>query len=125
MVFRRKTKAQNTVEVRPTLRALAISDARPEWGPRTLPEVVAQKAVDVVITVGDLHRADIAGAERLSVPVIGVFGNHCDGRYLDDLGATNLNLHLSQAEVGRVTFTGVQGCVPVPGWQQGFALQPE
>jgi hypothetical protein len=38
-------------------------------GDRTLPEVVAQKAVDVVITVGDLHRSDIAGAERLSVPV--------------------------------------------------------
>lgn len=109
MVFGRKPKALNTVETRPTLRALAISDARPEWGSRTLPEVVAQKAVDVVITVGDLHRSDIAGADRLSVPVIGVYGNHCDGRYLEDLGATNL--HLSRAEVGGLTFAGVQGCV--------------
>lgn len=109
MVFRWKPKAPNTVEARHTVRALVIADARPELGSRTLPEVVAQKAVDVVITVGDLHRSDIAGAERLPVPVIGVYGNHCDGRYLEDLGATNL--HLSQAEVGGLTFTGVQGCV--------------
>lgn len=38
-----------------------------------------------------------------------MYGNHCDGRYLEDLGAKNL--HLSQVEIGGITFTGVQGCV--------------
>src|SRR4029079_17489515 len=107
--FRWKPKAQNDTEDRRGLRALVISDATPNFGTRTLAEVISDKAIDLLITVGDLHRSDIAGADRLPVPVIGVYGNHCDVRYLEDLGATNL--HLSQVEIGGITFTGVQGCV--------------
>jgi len=109
MGFRWKPKAQNDTEDRRGLRALVISDATPNFGTRTLAEVISDKAIDLLITVGDLHRSDIAGADRLPVPVIGVYGNHCDVRYLEDLGATNL--HLSQVEIGGITFTGVQGCV--------------
>jgi uncharacterized protein len=36
-----------------------------------------------------------------------VYGNHCDGRYQEDLGTANLHLSM----VGGVTFTGLEDCV--------------
>jgi uncharacterized protein len=91
------------------LRALVISDTRPNLESRTLAEFVSENAIDLVITAGDLHRSDLDGVDRLAVPAIGVYGNHCDGRYLEDLGMRNL--HLSKVAVGGITFTGLQGCV--------------
>lgn len=38
-----------------------------------------------------------------------MYGNHCDRRYLEDLGIRNL--HLSSVEIAGITFTGLEGCV--------------
>lgn len=43
------------------------------------------------------------------IPKIGVYGNHCDGGYMEALGI--LNLHLSPKEINGISFIGYQGCV--------------
>jgi uncharacterized protein len=90
------------------VRLLVIADTTPELG-LGIADYVAAHDIDAVITAGDLTRFDLAGIERVSVPVLGVYGNHCDGRYLKDLGIKNL--HLKKAVVGGVSFSGLEGCV--------------
>lgn len=105
--WRRNAPSQAAVDE--MLTALAIADAPPKLRGQSLPEFVESNAIDLVITVGDLHRTDIEGADRLSIPIIGVYGNHCDRRYMEDLGIKNL--HLSAATIKGITFTGLEGCV--------------
>ncbi|NMO03997.1 metallophosphoesterase [Gordonia sp. TBRC 11910] len=90
------------------MRILVIADISPKLG-MSLPDFVAVHGIDVVVSAGDLTRYDFAGIDRVTVPVLGVYGNHCDGRYLKDLRMTNL--HLTRVEVGGVSFTGLEGCV--------------
>ena len=93
---------------RRTVRLLVIADFAPMLG-MGIADYVAAHDIDAVVTAGDLTRHDLAGIDGLSVPVLGVYGNHCDGRYLEDLGVTNV--HLKKVMVGAVSFTGLQGCV--------------
>lgn len=90
------------------LRLLVIADITPKLGVG-IAEYVEANGVDAVVTAGDLTRYDLDGIDRVAVPTMGVYGNHCDGRYLKDLGVKNL--HLRKASVGGVSFTGLQGCV--------------
>jgi Icc-related predicted phosphoesterase len=91
------------------MRLMVIADISPTLMGMSLPNYVAAKRIDAVITAGDLSRAKLAGIDALSVPTMGVYGNHCDGKYLEDLGVTNL--HLSITTVCGVVFAGLQGCV--------------
>ncbi|WP_083420557.1 metallophosphoesterase family protein [Mycolicibacterium llatzerense] len=90
------------------LRVLLIADTRPELG-MPLGEFVKQCSIDAVVTVGDLHPGLLIGIDELPIPTLGVYGNHCNGSYLEDLGVKNL--HLSSESVAGVTFTGLEGCV--------------
>jgi len=90
------------------VRLLVLADITPSLG-MGIAEYVAAHDIEAVITAGDLTRYDIEGIDHAGVPTLGVYGNHCDGRYLKDLGITNL--HLSKSVVGGLTFTGLQGCV--------------
>jgi uncharacterized protein len=90
------------------MRLLVIADITPQLG-MSIADYVVEHKIDAVLTAGDLTRYDLAGIDRLSVPTLGVYGNHCDGRYLEDLRMRNL--HLKRATLGGVTFTGLQGCV--------------
>ncbi len=90
------------------VRLLVIADLTPRLG-TGIAEYVAAHDIEAVVTAGDLTRFDLAGIESLSIPVLGVYGNHCDGKYLKDLRIKNL--HLKRADVGGVSFTGLQGCV--------------
>lgn len=56
-----------------------------------------------------MYASDLSGIDALDVPSLGVYGNHCDGRYFNKLGITNL--HLARVEIAGTTFTGLQGCV--------------
>jgi uncharacterized protein len=87
---------------------MVIADITPQLG-MSIADYVAAHDVDAVVTAGDLTRFDLAGVEGLSVPVMGVYGNHCDGKYLKDLRIKNL--HLKKALVGGVSFSGLEGCV--------------
>lgn len=64
-----------------------------------------EKDVDLVISCGDLTRQDI---EIYTKPVIGVYGNHCDGKYLEELG--KVNLHLKVHEINGIKFGGFESC---------------
>jgi uncharacterized protein len=97
------------------MRLLVLADEE-SWLP--LPAIVASHAPDVVVTLGDLTPDALDPLGRFDVPVLGVYGNHDDGRYLDASNTTNL--HLRAVEVGGVRFAGFEGCVR---YARGAALQ--
>jgi Icc-related predicted phosphoesterase len=88
------------------MRLLAVADEEP-WLP--LGALVESHAPDVVLTLGDLTPDVLDPLGRYAVPVLGVYGNHDDGRYLD--AANTTNLHLRSAEVDGMVFAGFEGCV--------------
>lgn len=90
------------------MRLLVIADVTPVLG-MSISDYVAQHRIDAVVTAGDLTRFDLAGIESLPIPTLGVYGNHCDGKYLKDLRIKNL--HLRRTTLAGVSFTGLQGCV--------------
>ena len=97
------------------MRLLVLADEE-TWLP--LPAIVASHAPDLIVTLGDLDPDVLDPLGRFAIPVIGVYGNHDDGRYLD--AANTTNLHLRAAELGGVTFAGFEGCVR---YTPGAALQ--
>jgi Icc-related predicted phosphoesterase len=88
------------------MRLLVIADEEP-WLP--LAALVASHRPDVVLTLGDLEPDTLDPLGRYPLPVLGVYGNHDDGRYL--AAANTTNLHLASATIDGVTFAGFEGCV--------------
>jgi len=88
------------------MRLLVLADEE-SWLP--LPALIASHQPDVVVTLGDLPPDALDPLGRYAIPVLGVYGNHDDGRYLDARNTTNL--HLARAELGGIAFAGFQGCV--------------
>lgn len=88
-------------------RALVIADRNPQID---IPAVIAQEQAGLVITLGDLTREDILSLELvISIPKIGVYGNHDTGRYMPGLGIWDM--HLKTWEYNGLRFGGFQGCV--------------
>ena len=75
-----------------------------------LGRLVMHHQPDAVVLLGDLSPEwlDVLG-RFADLPVMGVYGNHDDGRYLEARNMTDL--HLTSAEVDHLRFTGFQGCV--------------
>lgn len=90
------------------VRALLVADTDPHLG-LSLPDFVESHRIDLLITAGDLRPALLRGAEKLEIPKLGVYGNHCNGRYLEELGF--VNLHRQRVDACGISFVGVQGCV--------------
>jgi Icc-related predicted phosphoesterase len=97
------------------MRLLILADEEP-WLP--LPALIASHAPDVVVTLGDLTADVLDPLGRFPVPVLGVYGNHDDGRYLE--AANTTNMHLARVTIGGVAFAGFEGCVR---YTRGAALQ--
>lgn len=91
------------------MRILAIADYYDPDSNPPLAVTVASNAIDAVITVGDLYGGALAGMEKLTVPTMGVYGNHCDGEYLENYRM--VNLHLRRFEYRGLSFVGLQGGV--------------
>lgn len=87
---------------------LMIADRPAELEP-SVPEYLARNRIDLVITAGDQIYWDLQPIAETGIPLIGVYGNHCDRTYLDRLGATDL--HLNKVTIDGISFTGLQGCV--------------
>ena len=88
------------------LRLLAFADEPP---PTDAAELVGLNAPGAVVTLGDLQPEWISSLASLTLPRLGVHGNH-DGE--DDLAPLGVaDLHLRTAEVGGWTFAGFEGCV--------------
>ncbi|WP_308009770.1 metallophosphoesterase family protein, partial [Mycobacterium avium] len=93
-----------------SMRILVIADAEPPWS--SIPEAVTTNQADLVVTAGDLNETWLRRARltEAAVPTYGVYGNHCNGTYLDALGVTNL--HLNRVEInGGTSLVGIEGCV--------------
>jgi len=97
------------------MRLLILADEE-SWLP--LPALVRSHDPDVVITLGDLTPDALDPLGRFALPVLGVYGNHDDGHYLD--AANTTNLHLRATTIGGLTFAGFEGCVR---YTRGAALQ--
>jgi Icc-related predicted phosphoesterase len=97
------------------MRLLILADEE-SWLP--LPALIASHAPDVVVTLGDLAPDMLDPLGRFALPVLGVYGNHDDGRYLQ--AANTTNLHLTRATVGGLAFAGFEGCVQ---YRRGAPLQ--
>jgi Icc-related predicted phosphoesterase len=97
------------------VRLLALADEAPFL---PLASLIETHRPDVVVALGDLQPDDLDPVSRFDVPVLGVYGNHDDGRYLEAANATDL--HLRAVELGGLTFAGFQGS---PRYVRGARLQ--
>jgi Icc-related predicted phosphoesterase len=89
------------------MKILAIADRPPS---RPLREILAETKFDVIVTLGDLELSEIRYLELVTdTPKLGVYGNHCSGMYLPELGIENM--HMKTFEVGGIVFGGFEGCV--------------
>lgn len=78
---------------------------------RPIKEILQENPdIELIVTLGDLYYGDIQELENIThIPKIGVYGNHCDGSYMDQLGIKNM--HLTSTRIGNLSFFGYQGCV--------------
>jgi Icc-related predicted phosphoesterase len=88
------------------MRLLAIADQPPVL---PLSALVEAHRPELVVTLGDLDADLLDPLGRYDLPIVGVYGNHDDGRYLGAANATDL--HLATATVGEIVFAGFEGCV--------------
>lgn len=86
---------------------LAIADRRPKI---SIPDVVRDSNVELIITLGDLTVEDIIQLKEVNdIPKIGVYGNHDSGMYMPGLGIWDM--HLKIWDYKGLRFGGFQGCV--------------
>ncbi len=86
---------------------LAIADRPPE---KRIRDILDENAIDVIVTLGDLELSEIRALELVTdIPKLGVYGNHCSGMYMPELGIENM--HLKTKAVHGLTFGGFEGCV--------------
>lgn len=97
------------------MRLLALADEEPYVSVGKLFDL---HRPDVVVTLGDLEPDVLDPLGARGCPVLGVYGNHDDGCYLEAANATDL--HLATVTVDGVRFTGFQGS---PRYTRGAALQ--
>lgn len=85
------------------MRSLVLAD-RPTDKP--LSELIREVEPEVILTLGDLQEWFLAPVAQFSIPVMGVYGNHCT-EYFESLGITNL--HLRAYQYGGMIFGGFEG----------------
>ncbi|MDD4865592.1 MAG: metallophosphoesterase [Mycobacterium sp.] len=93
---------------RRSVRLLVIADTTPDL-PANVHGFLARARIDAIVTAGDLLPTDLRKFSTVALPKLGVYGNHCNGRYLDESGFTNL--HLQSVDVCELRMTGLEGCV--------------
>jgi Icc-related predicted phosphoesterase len=89
------------------MRILAIADRPPKM---PIVQTVTEQKIDLICTLGDLDILQLRELRNVThIPKLGVYGNHCSGNYFDDLGITNMHLHVFEYQGLR--FGGFEGCV--------------
>lgn len=91
------------------MRVLALADA---------PPAVVPHDVDAVLWIGDLEPAWVEPIRAMTVPKLGVHGNHDAPAALAEHGVTDV--HLRVAALGELTATGFEGC---PRYRPGGRYQ--
>lgn len=89
------------------MKALVLADRRPKID---LVRTIYNENIEIVISLGDFAREDLLPLEQIKhIPKIGVYGNHCSGNYMDEIGI--MNMHAATWQFGDKSFAGLQGCV--------------
>jgi Icc-related predicted phosphoesterase len=88
------------------MRVLALADKRPAIDPAVM---AVQMRVDAVLCLGDLDRGWIDSLAGLSLPKLGVHGNHDPEGLLAEVEVDDL--HGRRTSLGGLTFAGFEGCV--------------
>lgn len=88
------------------MRVLALADKRAPSDPASM---ALQANVDAIVLLGDLDPAWIEPIAALSIPKIGVHGNHDVPEVLRE--AEVEDLHLRRTSLCGLTFAGFEGCV--------------
>ncbi len=89
------------------MKILALADRKSDV---PLTELVRTHQPDLIVTLGDFERSDLLELASVStVPKIGIYGNHCSGTYMDEIGI--VNMHMKTATIGGLVFGGFEGCV--------------
>ena len=87
------------------MKILAIADRPPK---QSINKILSSDSVDLIITLGDLDFFDLKELKDINdIPKIGVYGNHCSGKYFESLGIKNM--HLQTWEFQGITFGGFEG----------------
>lgn len=87
------------------LTILCIADTPPKL---PILEWVKNESIDLIITLGDLEYTQINQLEAvITIPKIGIYGNHCTPGYMEPLGI--MNLHMHTWSYGGLTFGGFEG----------------
>ncbi|MBT4209398.1 MAG: hypothetical protein HOE19_00535 [Candidatus Komeilibacteria bacterium] len=87
------------------MKILAIADRPPK---NLIKTTVVSEKIDIICTLGDLDFFDIKELKEINdIPKIGVYGNHCSGKYFESLGIKNL--HLTTFKFMGYTFGGFEG----------------
>lgn len=89
------------------MKALVLADRRPKID---LVQTIHDEGIEIVISLGDFAREDLLPLAQVThIPKIGVYGNHCSGTYMPEIGI--MNLHNATWDYMGKTFAGLQGCV--------------
>ena len=89
------------------MKALVLADRRPQVD---LVQLIQDEQIEIVISLGDFAREDLLPLAQVThIPKIGVYGNHCSGQYMEEIGI--MNLHAATWHFGGKSFAGLQGCV--------------
>jgi hypothetical protein len=90
------------------MKILAIADRPPREKIKSILE--KNSDIDLICTLGDLDYFSLIALQNIKdIPKIGVYGNHCSGKYFDELGI--VNLHLKTFEHKGLIFGGFEGSV--------------
>jgi uncharacterized protein len=92
------------------MKILVLADRPPRHSlPGSIAQVCRDNAIELICTLGDLEYADIQELADITLPKIGVYGNHCSGTYMPELGIHNM--HLRSGQLSGLTFGGFEGSV--------------
>ena len=86
---------------------LAIADRPPR---QSITEILDKHPIELICTLGDLDFFALQELKKINnIPKIGVYGNHCSGKYFESLEI--INMHLKTFEHGGLVFGGFEGSV--------------
>ena len=93
------------------MKLLAFADRPPHLSLQgKIADLCQRESIELICTLGDLEFADIQELQDITtIPKIGVYGNHCSGTYMEELGI--VNMHLRTGTLNGLTFGGFEGCV--------------
>lgn len=89
------------------MKALVIADRNPTIN---LVETVKNENINLLISLGDFAREELLQLSLInSIPKIGVYGNHCSGTYMPEIGMWDM--HCKIWRYNGFSFGGFGGCV--------------